>query len=74
MAYAAIEPFGPQRDDLRAGVISATVANVSRGQDVPPYAPEDFMPSLKEPQSDVVNMDPEALSLQIIALIKKGST
>lgn len=47
-AYMQIEPFGPRQDDTRAGVVAATFANVHRGEEVPPYLPQDFMPSLRE--------------------------
>jgi hypothetical protein len=44
MAFEQIEGpvFGPRRDDLRAGVIAATIANVNRGKRDRAMSPEDF--------------------------------
>lgn len=44
MAYEQVEPFGPWRDDIRAGVIASTVANVYRGKTQKPLSPTDFVP------------------------------
>lgn len=44
MAYYQIEPFGPERDDLNAGIIASTIANVNRGKKRKPYRPDDFVP------------------------------
>lgn len=48
MAYAQIEPFGQGRSDLGAGVIAATMANVSvpHKKGSKPFEPKDFMPGL----------------------------
>lgn len=48
MAYAEVEPFGPGRDDARAGVIASLIANANRDTDrrAEPYEPEDFFPNL----------------------------
>jgi hypothetical protein len=43
MAYESVEPFGPWRDDVRAGVVAATVANVNRAKGAKPYMPTDFV-------------------------------
>lgn len=45
--YAAAEPFGEQRADLRAGIVAAAVANYAgkmRREGLPPAVPTDFMP------------------------------
>lgn len=42
--YAILEPFGEIRADLRAAIISATIANVFRGKKQRAYRPADFMP------------------------------
>lgn len=56
MAYDRIEPFGPQRDDLRAGVIASTVYNVQRTKRSQKVAkPSDFMLTFGE-EGDI---DPE---------------
>lgn len=52
-AYCAIEPFGPQAEFWRAGMVTAMIANVHRGKTQKPFKPEDFMPKelvLEEPQ------------------------
>jgi hypothetical protein len=52
IAYYSIEPFGERIEDLRAGTVASTVANVNRGKDTRPYAPLDFIPWAKEPVED----------------------
>ena len=32
MAYYELNPFGTVRDDLQAGIIASTIANVNRGK------------------------------------------
>ena len=46
MAYSALEPFGPERDDERAGAIAATIANVYRDSSKrsDPFGAWDFFP------------------------------
>jgi len=51
-AYYALEPFGDDRADLRAGVIAATTANVFRKSGTPPYKARDFMPKFGGPKPD----------------------
>jgi hypothetical protein len=48
MAYGIIEPWGPQSDEWRAGMIAATVANSVRDNKLnpTPYQPADFMRSM----------------------------
>lgn len=43
-AYAQLEPFGPEMDFWRAGLIAATFANLHRKKGKKPYTAEDFMP------------------------------
>jgi hypothetical protein len=47
MAYGALEPFGEQRADLRAGELWALIANVHRDSSkrAQPFTPED-MPNI----------------------------
>jgi len=43
--YAAIEPFGDERADLRAGIVACTIANcLARKKGKPAFKPADFMP------------------------------
>ena len=44
LAYYSVDPFGDQRADLRAGIVSAVVANRWRGKNEQPLEPSDFMP------------------------------
>lgn len=50
MVYYELEPFGEERDDLRMGIISSTIANVNRGKGGKVYKPEDFMPKFDKPK------------------------
>lgn len=44
MAFAALEPFGENRADLRAGIVASTLANIHRKKGAKAFAPTDFMP------------------------------
>jgi hypothetical protein len=44
LADYRMNPWGDFADDLRAGVIASTIANVHRGKDTAAYKPADFMP------------------------------
>jgi hypothetical protein len=44
MAYSQIEPFGPEMQTYRAGLIASVIANVNRGKNQKPFTPQDFMP------------------------------
>ena len=50
IAYADLEPFGPLQEELRAGTITATVANTARDpkRKRKGYQPADFFYSLKK--------------------------
>jgi hypothetical protein len=49
-AYYQVEPFGPWRDDLRAGVQTALIANAIRPKGAKEYKPADFVLVFKEPK------------------------
>jgi hypothetical protein len=54
-----LRPWGDYAEDLRAGVVASTIANVRRGKDVTPYKPADFMPlQPKANVPEVVEEDP----------------
>lgn len=59
LAYDALEPFGAERDDLRSGLLGATLGNlwISDGM---PLEPSHFMPFSKRrrprPQSATVQI------------------
>jgi Protein of unknown function (DUF4035) len=44
-AFAAIEgPFGGERGDIQAAMMTTVLANIYRRQGTRPYTPKDFMP------------------------------
>lgn len=47
LAYAEVEPFGPVREDERAGVVASVIANVyrDRKRKPEPFVPGDFFAS-----------------------------
>ena len=53
MAYDNIEPFGDQRADLRAGIISSTIFNMGRGKKAKAMGPIDFMAYVKRPDKSL---------------------
>lgn len=55
VAYAELEPFGPLREDLRAGHIAALIANIARSMGKRPSTakPSDWFPELAEPEPPV---------------------
>lgn len=57
-AYSTIEPFGPQAEFWRAGMIACMIANVNRKKNQQPFKPEDFMPK------GLVEQVPAALSAE----------
>jgi hypothetical protein len=54
MAFYRIEPWGPERADLNAGIIASTIANCHRDSTKrpEPFAPADFMPKFGEPEQE----------------------
>jgi hypothetical protein len=48
--FYALDPFGDQRADLRAGIIAATMSNRWRGKSENPLEPLDFCPFKIEPE------------------------
>lgn len=46
-AYYRLEPFGSGIDNLRAGIITSTIANIHRDKKTKPFKPSDFMPTIK---------------------------
>ena len=49
-AYDRIEPFGEERQDLRAALICCTLANIHRGKNQPPFKIDDFLMKFAEKQ------------------------
>lgn len=64
-AYSTIEPFGPQAEFWRAGMMACMIANVNRKKNQQPFKPEDFMPKgLVEQAPKEVVPEQAALLLQ----------
>ncbi|HEX6827845.1 MAG TPA: hypothetical protein VF104_02570, partial [Burkholderiales bacterium] len=63
--YAAAEPFGETRADLRAGIIASTVANYAgkmRRDGLPPAVPTDFMPFVDRPAEPEPEAEPDPVA------------
>lgn len=63
--HYTLEPWGAEREDLRSGIVAATVANVNRDpkKRPRPYTPEQFMPQLGAiPDDDEVTDEEAALA------------
>jgi hypothetical protein len=60
LAEYELYPWGDFAEDLRAGLIASTLANVNKGKDRAPYSPIDFMPLQKKtPKPEqIVEEDP----------------
>ena len=56
MAYYQLEPFGNVREDLQAGIVASTIANVNRGKNDKAFQPSDFMPFMEKPEQTVDDM------------------
>jgi len=54
MAFFRLEPWGTEVEDLRAGIVAATVANANRDpkKQRKPYRPQDFMPQWDRQRSE----------------------
>lgn len=54
MAFAALEPFGDERADLRMGILASVIANVNRDpkRRAQPYEPKDFLPRFEEEEPE----------------------
>jgi Protein of unknown function (DUF4035) len=50
--FFALEPWGEERADLRAGIITSTLANIHRDPATrrEPFQPSDFMPRYDAPE------------------------
>ena len=69
MAYMTLEPFGPNRDDLRAGTIAAVIANANRDsrKRSEPFAPGDFFPEIAEKATEAAAPAPATLETKLVA-------
>ena len=75
MAYFNLEPFGAPQDDLRAGIIAATMANVHRGRGKKCLTAKDFFPP-HQPSRGQTAEETKAKFRDVAALSikKKGDT
>ena len=69
MAYMTLEPFGPNRDDLRAGTVAAMIANVNRDsrKRSEPFVPGDFFPEIAEKVTEAEAPAPATLESKLTA-------
>ena len=66
MAFDALDPFGEPREDLRSGLLAATVANHSMSPPRTPARPVDFMPFLQPQKAEPLLLDdPDAHALLV---------
>lgn len=68
MAYAAIEPFGEFRNELRHGQQMALAANINRdAKKTQPFKPVDFMNFIEQPEltleEEIERIDREVFGL-----------
>ena len=56
MAYYQLDPFGNVREDLQAGIVASTIANVNRGKNDKAFQPSDFMPLMEKSEQTVDDM------------------
>lgn len=68
-AYYGMSPWGPERADLRAGVVAATVANCL--SDKGSFKPSDFMPKYGPPQEFAVPKSAEELKAAAMQFVRK---
>jgi Protein of unknown function (DUF4035) len=74
MAYAALEPFGPIREDERAGVVASVTANVNRDSKTKrdPFVSTDFFPRhpIDEDENEEALKDAEPVEVDLAAKLK----
>jgi hypothetical protein len=65
-AFHELSPIGPERDDLRAGVVASTIANANRNpkKRSRPYTAAEFTPQFGAPAADE-EPDEEELAAKI---------
>ena len=70
-AFHAMEPFGEERADLRAGIVASTVANFAGKQlaDGVQRKPADYMPYVEQPAPEPDDTQ-QTLSEKILGFFK----
>jgi hypothetical protein len=74
LAYDQIEPFGQQREDLRAGLICSTVANHSISPPKNPLRPSDFMLFVEKRKAEPVLLEHPKSQSDLIRQVLFGMT
>ena len=64
MAFSQLEPFGSEMEDLRAGIIASTVANVFGGKGTR-HKPRDYMPDFDKRKRHMT-------ALEMMAALRAG--
>ncbi len=63
-----IDPWGPERGDLAAGIVASTIANVNRDpKRGEPFRPSDFMAFVD--REEVARRDQERMNAKIVATL-----
>jgi hypothetical protein len=65
MALEFIDPHGPIRGDIQAGIVASTIANVNRGKGSQAFTVQDFLP-FKD--SDAEKSSEDDMKTQLMAL------
>jgi hypothetical protein len=66
MAFAGMEPFGADVDDLRAGLMPALTCNMNRKENAPLVTPMEFFPWHEKPAPPKpIELSPEELAERI---------
>lgn len=76
-AFFAIEPFGPRREELRAGRIAATIANAIPRRGGEPFHAEDFFAELGDqaaPELKPVQSKEEQIAILKMWVTATGAT
>lgn len=53
LAYSAVEPFGPPRGDLQAGIVASVVVNALRGKKGKTVSPTDFLLQFRPGEGEI---------------------
>jgi hypothetical protein len=62
-----LDPWGPERFDLAAGIVASTIANVNRAPKSEPFRPADFMAYVD--REELAARDRERMNAKILATL-----
>lgn len=71
IAFYEVNPFGPERGDLQAGIIASTIANVNSKKT---YKANDFMPDFDRKPKQQTMEDMQLQCMKAAGLFKAFST